>query len=148
MTRPLLAAVALLVAATLACATGPAEPPKIAPATAPAAGAASTPCDPCVLLMTQKFGDLRTGGWCEKCGECSEPFPRAEVTCKELDHLRNCIFARLGYGFEDAPEWRTVFDAEPWYVADPTFDWERVDEVQEYNARVLRDLVSGKRCER
>ena len=42
-----------------------------------------------LLLLEHKLGDLRTGGWCRLCGKCTEPFPRAGATCKELDQLRN-----------------------------------------------------------
>jgi hypothetical protein len=104
--------------------------------------------------MEHDFEDLRSGKACDLCGTqdpmiCDEGWPEAGTPdCDTYDYLRNCIYARLGYDFETAEEWRVTFSEEDWYAADPDFSWSRVTPVQKRNATVLRDLVKARRCRR
>ncbi|MCA9493121.1 MAG: YARHG domain-containing protein [Myxococcales bacterium] len=123
---------------TLACATGP-EPEVIAPGTPPAPAEPVAPaapaCEPCVAMLDTPLADLPDG--------CGVP---DDATCDEIDHLRNCMYARLGYDFSDNPSWREVFDREPWYAPDPAFRWEDVTRLQKRNAQILWDRVERRRC--
>lgn len=107
-------------------------------------------CDPCALLMKYEFEDLKNGKACELCGtenlHVCEGWPSVAPACSTYDKLRNCIYARLGYDFEAAPEWKEVFAKEDWYKPDPDFDWNRVSPVQQENAETLRMLVKRKQC--
>ena len=109
-------------------------------------------CDPCSLLMNHDFDDLQRGRACELCGDQNpkfcEAWPSEAPACATYDKYRNCIYARLGYGFETSPEWKEVFADESWYQPDPRFTWNRVTSVQKRNARTLRNLVKRKRCAR
>lgn len=121
----------------LACATGPA-PEAIAPGTPPAPPAPVAPeCEPCVAMLDTALADLPDG--------CGVP---DDGTCDEIDRLRNCMYARLGYDFSDNPSWREVFDREPWYTPDPAFRWENVTKLQKRNAQILWDRVERRRCRR
>ena len=145
-----------LLAAGLACASGPGEappPPRIAPATGPGPAPVEVPgpCDPCVLLLHNDLAELIDGGFCRLCGEqnpaACEGFPHAPpVTCAEYDWLRNCMYARLGYDFEGAEEWRVEFEDEGWYRPDPAFRFSRVSGVQADNARGLKEIVRDGDC--
>ncbi len=126
-----------------------------APAPAPEPAAPTGPCaDDCLLLMEHRYEDLASGGYCELCGDqdplaCELDWPSSDLMpCDEFDRLRNCIYARLGYDFEGAPEWRAVFDQEPWYEPDPKFRWSNVSKVQVANANTLKEIVRKRRCAR
>ncbi|MCB9685529.1 MAG: YARHG domain-containing protein [Alphaproteobacteria bacterium] len=122
---------------TLACATTP-EPEKIAPGTPPAPPAPPAPaCEPCIAMLDTPIDELPDG--------CGIP---DGATCDDLDRLRNCMYARLGYDFSDNPSWREVFEKEPWYTPDPAFRWEDVTRVQKRNAQILWDRVERRRCAR
>ncbi|MCB9679030.1 MAG: YARHG domain-containing protein, partial [Alphaproteobacteria bacterium] len=108
-------------------------------------------CDACSLLMQHDFDALKAGKACDLCGAADptvcEGWPEpGMVGCETYDWLRNCIYARLGYDFNTAEEWRVTFEQEPWYVPDPRFKWERVTPLQQENARILRELVKKRRC--
>jgi hypothetical protein len=113
------------------------------------------PCsDDCLLLLDFKYEELERGGYCALCGPyvegaCDQDWPSDErLSCERYDYLRNCIYARLGYQFETAPEWRRVFDQESWYTPDPNFEWSRVTPVQVENAKTLKGIVQRRRCKR
>lgn len=117
----------------------------------PAPTARPGTCDPCSLLMEHDVHALRDGKACELCGATDpavcDGWPEPDVvSCERYDWLRNCIYARLGYDFETAPEWRRVFDEEPWYRPDPKFTWKRVTSIQKRNAEELQDLAKGRSC--
>ncbi|MEZ4318356.1 MAG: YARHG domain-containing protein [Myxococcota bacterium] len=123
------------------------------PEPAPRPAEPSTGCDPCSLLLEHELDALKNGKACELCGASDptvcEGWPEpGTVPCESYDYLRNCIYARLGYDFNTAEEWRVRFEQEPWYSPDPSFRWERVNEVQKLNAKTLRELVSARRCAR
>lgn len=152
-----LACVALAIP-LLAC-LGPAsdslqpEEPIIAPGTPPApTPARSGPCaDPCLLLLEHDFAALNAGGYCDLCRgsdpkACDVQWP-GDLSCARYDWLRNCMYARIGYGFEGS-DWRAVFDREPWYRPDPEFTWSRVTPVQASNAKTLQRIVDLGRCTR
>jgi hypothetical protein len=63
-----------------------------------------------------------------------------------VDYLRNCIYARLGYAFDTAPEWREVFDKEPWYVPSSDFSWSDVSRGQVRNAKRLKTMSERRDC--
>jgi hypothetical protein len=144
----------------LACASGDPPKPKMAPATppdpAPAAGAAPAPkaaagpcTDDCLLLLEKDARDLQNGGFCDDCPSdgCSG-WPREPLTCEEVDYLRNCMYARLGYTFDKAEEWREVFDKEAWYEPNERFRWDDVSSVQVRNANWLKKKKDRRDCVR
>ena len=104
--------------------------------------------------MEHEFAELKSGQACTLCGStdpliCDEGWPEPGTPdCDTFDYLRNCMYARLGYGFDTAEEWRVTFSEEAWYTPDPGFEWSRVTPLQKRNARVLRDLVKQRRCRR
>lgn len=124
----------------------------IPPTPAPIVSTEPDSCEPCSLLMEFDYDDLKEGRACELCGDktaACEGWPEPGTpSCDQLDWLRNCLYARLGYDFETAEDWRVVFDQEPWYTADPDFSWDRVNAVQKRNATQLRNLVKRRRCAR
>jgi len=78
---------------------------------------------------------------------CRGEWPLTDAaTCYDVDKLRNCIYARLGYDFPKSPQWRTAFDREPWYRVDPAFDWDNVTPIQAQNAKALKGIVRRKLC--
>lgn len=124
-------------------------------APAPPADPAPAYCsDDCLLLLEHDYSELQDGKYCDLCGPhddnaCSLDWPSSDLmACDRFDFLRNCIYARLGYEFDSAPEWREVFDKEPWYQPDPKFDWSRVTPVQAGNAKTLKAIVSRRQCSR
>jgi hypothetical protein len=129
--------------------------PAAAPAPAEPAAEPPIPCsDDCLLLLDYAYDELSRGQYCELCGPyveeaCELDWPSSDVmACEQYDYLRNCIYARLGYTFETAPEWRRVFDKESWYTPDPRFEWSRVSALQAANAKELKRIVSRRQCER
>jgi hypothetical protein len=46
------------------------------------------------------------GSYCDTCGGDCKGWPREPLGCDEVDDLRNCMYARLGYTFDNAEEWR------------------------------------------
>lgn len=162
MTRTRAIQVFFVLLLSAACAgAGPSEPLPAPPPPLPGTAGATTPeprvdggpdCDPCALLMEHDFDALSKGEACRICGEVDpsvcESWPPQGTTCATYDEYRNCIYARLGYGFETAPEWRTVFQRESWYQEDPAFTWDRVTPLQERNAHALRERVRRRRCSR
>lgn len=160
---PIALALAVVAMVGLACASGSEPAPKMAPATppdpAPAAGAAPARApatqaggictDDCLLLLEQDSRDLRKGGTCGDCpGDDCSSWPREPLTCEQVDFLRNCMYARLGYTFDKAEEWREVFDKEPWYVPKDDFRWGDVSPLQVRNANWLKKKKDRRDCVR
>jgi hypothetical protein len=149
-----------ILASSLACGLGqpPPEAPAFAPATppdpAPTAPPAPTICtDDCLLVLEHDLDDLEDGLFCELCGAsdptaCESGWPRQQLTCDQVDYLRNCIYARLGYDFDTAPEWREVFDQESWYTPRDDFSWSDVNRVQVANAKDLKRKHDRRDCVR
>ncbi len=110
--------------------------------------------DDCLLLLDHPHAALQDGGFCDLCGEhvpeaCELDWPSGDVMpCDRADWLRNCLYARLGYDFDTAPEWRVVLDDEPWYAPDPAFSWSAVSPVRSANVKWLKRLVSKRQCPR
>lgn len=155
---PSLVAALAVVLAVLGCASGPEAPPApaVAPGTppdpTPAAPPVPTVCtDDCLLLLEHDYDDLVDGSYCQVCGDsdpevCSKGWPTEPLTCERVDYLRNCIYARLGYPFDTAPEWREVFDKEPWYTPRDGFRWSDVSPVQAANAKDLKAKSERRDC--
>lgn len=132
---------------------GPIPVPPTPPDPVPVAPAG--PCgDDCLLLMDHDYDELTKDGFCEACkdevpGACDREWPAPDpVSCDDIDYLRNCMYARLGYTFSNAPEWRQVFEGEDWYEADEGFRWEDVPRQQARNASQLKKIVDSGRCSR
>jgi len=150
----------LTLGSVLACAVGPQQPPPpaIAPGTPPAPAPPPKPAptictDDCLLLLEHDFDDLEDGSFCDLCGPtdataCETGWPRQRLTCDQVDYLRNCIYARLGYEFDTAPEWREVFDQEAWYTPRSDFAWSDVTPVQVANAKDLKRKHDRRDCVR
>lgn len=137
----------------LACSTGPAEPEPILVPPTPGEPAPSGPCgDDCLLLLEHDYRKLEQGGYCEICGPevsdaCDRTWPsETRLGCDDADYLRNCMYARLGYTFDKAPEWRQVFDKEAWYEPNEEFSWSDVTPVQSKNATRLKKMVENRAC--
>jgi len=158
--RPTAHVVALIVGLTgLACASGPEEePPLVAPATPPSPEPppppAPTECtDTCLLLLAHDSRALEDGGYCELCGgtqpaACDEGFALSKLKCDDMDYVRNCMYARLGYTFSGDDEWRAVFEQEGWYEPRKSFRWSDVDRLQVRNAKRLKAASEARRCVR
>jgi len=151
-----IAVLATAVVAALACAGGSEEAPQMAPGTPPDPAGSSAeppqtgPCaDDCMLLLEHDVRDLQKGGFCETCpSDGCEGWPRETLSCDQVDFLRNCMYARLGYTFSKAEEWREVFDKEDWYQPREDFSWDEVSGVQVRNANWLKDRRSKRDCVR
>lgn len=152
-----IAVLATAVVAALACAGGDEEAPKMAPGTPPdPAGSSAKPQEPtgpcaddCMLLLEHDVQDLQKGGFCETCpSDGCDGWPREKLSCDQVDFLRNCMYARLGYTFSKAEEWREVFDKEDWYQPREDFSWDEVSRVQVRNANWLKDRRSKRDCVR
>ena len=154
--RPLIAAAAVVLGTfTLACAAGEPPPPTVAPATPPdpvaepSAAALPAVCtDDCLLLLEQDARDLMKGSYCDTCGGDCPGWPREPLGCDEVDYLRNCMYARLGYTFDKAEEWREVFDKEDWYQPRDDFRWGDVSPLQVRNANWLKKKRERRDCVR
>jgi len=157
-------AVGVLVAvgvASLACVSGPVkeEAPLVAPGTPPSPTPPPAPAptgppecqDNCLLLLIHDSKTLESGGYCEVCGDavegaCDEGYALRAMGCDEMDYVRNCMYARLGYTFEDNDDWRAVFEKKHWYQPRSDFRWADIDRSQLRNAKRLKALREAGRC--
>ena len=79
------------------------------------------------------------------CCESDWPFPDVP-SCSAYAELRNGLFARYGYPFEDV-EWRQRFEGEAFYRRRDDFRPEWMSSVARKNVEILKHLEdSGEGC--
>ena len=93
--------------------------------------------------------DLKKGSYCETCpSDGCDGWPPEKLSCDQVDFLRNCMYARLGYTFSKAEEWREEFDKKDWYEPRDDFEWSDVSALQVRNANWLKDRRKRRDCVR
>jgi hypothetical protein len=136
--------------ATAAAAGPPTTPaPVAAKANAPAPAAELSPkikaarCgEPCLFLVDTPIDQLIATYKAECGGMDTKDLGYAD--CKQLDYVRNCIYAAHGLVFKQK-RWR-VWKSKPWYEARADFQAKSISPVELANVRELN--ARGKACKK
>jgi len=143
--------------ATTTTATTPKTPTAGGPRPDPLAGKSQKDVcnDDALLLLKYSFDDLRNKGFHKNCctkaalGEddrCQIDWPSSDVPlCRELDLLRNRLFALYGYVFKEE-KFQKAFAAEVWYQPRSDFDGSWMPAVAQKNATRLKAFVKEGNC--
>lgn len=76
--------------------------------------------------------------------ECSLDWPFSDVpSCRAWAHMRNSVYARYGYPFED-PTWRRTVEKQPWYQRRDDFEPSWLTPVAQRNVERLRGYERDK----
>lgn len=70
------------------------------------------------------------------------PFPR-DAPCTGWKRLEMCVYAKHGYVFKEDSEWKAVFEKEPWYQPNGTFNAGDMTILVKRNTLALRSFASG-----
>lgn len=68
-----------------------------------------------------------------------------KVSCKDLELMRNEIFARYGRKFEN-PALKAHFEAQDWYEPDPNYTDDVLSELERYNAGFILGFEQATQC--
>ncbi len=107
--------------------------------------------DSCLLLTTQSWDALTSGGYCKQCQAfdefaCELDWPSSDVPlCSMYDEMRNCIYAGYGRSFK-TPKYQSLFAQKAWYKKDPAYRDDRLPKVAIDNAKKLQQLVKDGLC--
>lgn len=125
--------------------------PHIATAGVPDPMAGLTATEMCrsstLMLVKYRFDELEADKCHDVCCTLDEthwcceshwPFPESEP-CSAYAELRNGLFARYGYPFEE-PEWRRRFEGEPFYRRRDDFEPGWMSSVARGNVETLKRL--------